>query len=147
MSREPAQGRDRVRAMHQDEAADDRVEGLAEIEGREIGGDEVDVVEAPALRAGAGFRHRVGSPVEAEHGAVRPHHLRRDEGDVAGAAADIEDAHPRPKTRLAQELPREGLQYAGLVGGAFELPVRLAENVVGYRGRHGHLRQSGIAVR
>src|SRR5262249_7383524 len=95
------------RQVHEDEAADERVEELIRDEARAVGVLEAHVRAPGGGRALTGDRQRLLGAVDADDGAGRTDERRGEDRDVAGAAAQIPDAHPGTQAGEAQDLLAE----------------------------------------
>ena len=116
------------------EPADDRVERLRERHLRGIALEEPDVGGAAGLGARARALDRGRHEVDSSDVSARTRDLRGQEGDVAAAGADVEDARAGRDPGLLEERAREGPEGLGLPAEAVELLGRVPERVRTWRG-------------
>jgi len=131
----------RVVDVEQDQPADDRVEAVAHGEAPHVAGHELDVGDPLAAGPVAGERHGGLGAVDADDGAARADPAGEEEGDVAGAAAEVEDAHAGGDPAEREEGARRSGQHAGLGLESGELGVAVPEDVPGGRWCRGHVRE------
>jgi hypothetical protein len=81
-------------------AADRRIKRLVESHCRELAFAERHIAERPALGAGTSLGQSSGRSIDADDLPGGTDQIGGEEGDVAGAATDIEDAHPGPDASL-----------------------------------------------
>jgi hypothetical protein len=133
-AREPSNRGDRVGDVRKDEPAHERVEGLVGME----------VVEFLHLERhmgdvrGGGARPREGDglsrPVDAENRPAVADEPPREERDVAGPAARVENPHPRLDAGAAKHLLGQLVQETRLLDEAPDLGAGFAEDVQGRKG-------------
>ena len=135
---------DGIGIVHEDEAANDGVEGFVE---RHFGGiafEETDVAHAAELRAGNGPLNGGGDAVGANDFAARANEIGDEESDIATAAADVENAHAGDDAGLEKKLASKGLVGLRLTAESMEFLLGLAGRVGGALcsgGAHGSLRE------
>jgi hypothetical protein len=88
-------------------ATDDCVEGPLEDHLGGVAREERDPAERPSDSLPCGCRDRVQRPVHADNLAVLTNEVRNKEGDIAGAASDIEHAHPWADAGVPKEPLRD----------------------------------------
>jgi hypothetical protein len=108
---EGAQCLGRVREVHEDESAHDRVERAVGYGGATVSGCERHVVVAGGLGAGERGPQDLGVLVQADHAARRPDDVGGNQGHVAGPRSDVEDAHAGAETCIVEEASREGVEH------------------------------------
>lgn len=133
----------RIGIIHEDETANDGVEGFVEGHFGGIAFEETNVAHAAELRAGDGPLDGGGDAVGADNFAAGSDETSDEEGDVATAAADIENAHAGGDAGLEKELASERLIGLRLTAEAMEFLLGMGERVSGAlcsSGAHGSLR-------
>jgi hypothetical protein len=123
--------------IHQDEAADEGVDGLVEHQLLKLGGDELRIRQLGLLRAllrhGDGF----GGLVHADDRAGRADDAQGEERDVARAAAEVKDAQPGLRPARRNTCSVRFAEEAALSDEAVELALRVTERVVATGWRRG----------
>jgi hypothetical protein len=119
--------------MHQDEAADDGVERLIERQLGRIAFAKCHIAQALAGGARPRRGDRRGHPVRPDDSAAVTDQLGCQEGNIACAAADIENAHAGTEPRGLKNLPRKRLELARLVAETLELTLRMTKDIVDCR--------------
>ncbi len=129
MRGKPSEHRRRVALKHENVAADDGVEESVERHLGRISFAENHVANGPRIRSPPrrcqSGRRSVCSD-DFAHGSDK---VCRQEGDIAGAAADVEHPHPGDDPGGAKEPSCDRIDKMRLLVQAVELPIGMAENV------------------
>ena len=129
MRGKPSEHLDRVALKHENVAADDGVEGPIERHLDRISLAEDHVAKGPGVRS-LPCRDQSGRrSVCSDDFAPGSDKVCRQEGDIAGTAADVEHPHPGFDPGGAKEPPRDRIDEMRLLVQAIELPIGMAENI------------------
>ncbi len=135
---------DGIGIVHEDEAANDGIEGFVEQHFGGIAFEEADVAHAAELRAGNGPLNGGGDAVGANDFTAGADEIGDEESDIASATADVENAHAGDDASLEKKLASERFVGLRLTGESMEFLLGLAGRVGGALcsgGAHGSLRE------
>jgi hypothetical protein len=125
----PSEHRRRVALKHEDVTADDGVEGSVERHLGRISLAEHHVAKGPGIRSLPRRCQSGRRSVSSDDFAPGPDEVCRQEGDIAGTAADVEHAHPGDDPGGAKKPPRDRINETRLLVETVELPIGMAKNI------------------
>jgi hypothetical protein len=130
-----AQRRDGIRQVHVDEPADHRVKAVLDaVERLDVAHAELDVGGAEPARPVPRLGDGLGIGVDADQRAVRADDAGGEQGHVAGAAAQVEDARTGREPGVREEARGDRVEDAALRAQALLLGRAVPEEVLGLLG-------------
>jgi hypothetical protein len=113
-AREMTNRRDRIQFVHEEESADNRVDGLVERDLSGGCGRKDNSIEALAQRALCSLTNDERVGVGGNHASVAPDSLGYEERDFGESTAQNQDAHPRRNPRARKQLFGQRLSKSSL---------------------------------
>ena len=120
MALELAKSGDGIWIVHEDETANDGVEGFVEGHFGRVTFEEANVAHAAKLSAGNGPLNGGGDAVGADNFTAGTDKIGDEKGDVAATTADVENAHAGRDAGLEKELASERFVSLGLAAESME---------------------------
>jgi hypothetical protein len=117
--------------VHDDKPADSGVEAPLELGCAGVALDEAHVTQPERLRAPAGNLERGTVDVDADHLTLGTDELGRQQGNVSGTAAHLEDAHARLEAGRPEELLGRASEEGRLAAQALIFRPRARQRVCG----------------
>jgi hypothetical protein len=127
-----------IRLELEDVASDDRVEALLEHQLGRVAFAKRHVAQRLLIGTASSNGERVGRSIGTDHLARLTHEVGDQECDVAGAAADVEHAHPGDDPGFDQEPSRDRIDEPRLNAETLQLPLGMTERVGGRLGFGRH---------
>ena len=128
---DPTQPLGRIPPVHDDKPADSGVEAPLELGCAGVALDEAHVTQPERLRAPAGNLERGTVDVDADHLTLGTDELGRQQGNVSGTAAHLEDAHARLEAGRPEELLGRASEEGRLAAQALIFRPRARQRVCG----------------
>jgi hypothetical protein len=127
--RQPAQYHRGIGEVHEDEAADEGIDGVVQCQICGVLRQKAHIGQTGVGGATGGERHRFGRRIDPNDCSSWPHDPGREKRHISRAAAHIQDAHPLLESSQPQHRCGQIVKELGLTNEALQLIIRMAQGV------------------